>query len=115
MKWYREAARQGNEDARQALRRAMRIAIRSDVWASNGQGDWELEHYPVILRNRPKSTGGAKKPSQTHWSAEILGWHDMIGLGECEEDAYEDLQEKFAVYKETADILPAPVTDNLKR
>lgn len=113
MKWYREAARQGNQDARQALRRAMRIAIRSDVWASNAHGDWELEHYPVILRSRQRN-GPINKP-RVLWSAEIMGWSDMSGIGECEEDAYLDLEARFLAFREDGNMLPPPVTDELIR
>jgi uncharacterized protein len=117
MKWYRAAARQGHEEARHAIRRNMGLARSSDAYLPAARGDWELYHYPVVFRTRGEVVlpDSADAEGRIPWSAEILGWPDMRGTGDCEEDAYMTLEARFLEYKVAGDDLPAPVTDDLLR
>ncbi len=116
MKFYFAAARKGPDDARQALRRLLRRAQPSDARRSTDYGDWDLEHYPVVLQRRSLAdeTGNAAARDRGRWTARIMGGPSMIGSGECEEDAYADLQARFLRYKERGGVPPAPVTDHLE-
>jgi TPR repeat protein len=116
VKWYREAARQRNQDARNALRRLTRFARPSDAWPPNAFGDWELDPYPVILRQHPLTNDGDRDSQRKRrWTAEIIGWRVFRGTGSCEEDAYLDLKKRFLAHRDAGNTLPAPVTDELKR
>ena len=65
--------------------------------------DWDLADYPTVIRRQHESESGASGPRQAPppWSARIVNWWVMTGLGSTPEDAMQDLAVQFARMKES--------------
>jgi hypothetical protein len=66
--------------------------------------DWDIDDYPVELyRNKNAGQDNVKH------GALIKDWSGMVGHGETKEQAFEDLKERFRMFKDNNE-LPRPGT-----
>ena len=69
------------------------------------KGTWDLEDYPVRLKQQ-----GRDDPKIPMWSAQVINWWVLSGLGSTKKEAYESLRESLNAAKESRDCLPRPGT-----
>jgi hypothetical protein len=71
--------------------------------------DWQLTDYPIRFRHfNVTDTSGRLK--QFPWSAQIINWWQIGGFGDTKQEAYADLQKRFAEVKSNRKTLPRPGT-----
>ncbi len=70
------------------------------------KSSWELEDYPVRLKQQ-----GKDDPSIPMWSAQVINWWVLSGLGSTKSEAYENLRESLNAAKESRERLPRPGTN----
>lgn len=69
------------------------------------KSNWTIEDYPVRFREQ-----GEDDSSVPRWSAQIINWWVLTGLGETKEEAYRNLSENLVAAKEQRGRLPRPGT-----
>lgn len=77
----------------------------SKYLASFFKRSWNLEDYPLVLRQQESLNEGQPVPP---WVATIDGWH-LTGLGETSDTAIQDLRSRFEAYR-AENTLPRPGT-----
>jgi hypothetical protein len=73
--------------------------------------DWGLEDYPIKVLHSPTpflDLGPRFKPIP--WGVQVVNWWSMVGHGDTQEAAYDDLRAKFLAYKSEHGTLPRPGT-----
>jgi len=68
--------------------------------------DWYLKDYPVRIKNQGKNN--SKIPQ---WSAQVINWWTLNGLGETRQEAFEELRKSLSYFKESNGYLPRPGTN----
>ncbi|MCA1600220.1 MAG: hypothetical protein LC776_00770 [Acidobacteria bacterium] len=75
--------------------------------------EWNVSDYPIRFRHFSASeedvSRGRLKPIP--WSAQIINWWQMDGLGDTKEAAFTDLKAKLQTFKEEGKFLPRPGTE----
>ncbi|MBK7908287.1 MAG: hypothetical protein IPJ78_17240 [Gemmatimonadetes bacterium] len=69
------------------------------------KSEWRLEDYPLRLRQQSTGSGGTVPP----WSAQIIGYWQLCGLGESREAAIADLTSRLELVRSRGP-LPRPGT-----
>lgn len=69
------------------------------------KSEWDINDYPVRFREQ-----GRDDPSIPRWSAQIINWWVLTGLGDSKEEAYKNLSESLKHAKEYRGRLPRPGT-----
>jgi hypothetical protein len=76
------------------------------------KADWTVDDYPVRFQHSTASekddSRGRLKPIP--WSAQIINWWQMHGLGDTKEAALTDLNAKLQTVKDEGRALPRPGT-----
>ena len=73
------------------------------------RSDWQLTDYPLRFRHsKVVDTGGRLK--QFAWTCHIINWWQLVGGGDTRQEAYADLEKKFAEIKSQGKTLPRPGT-----
>jgi hypothetical protein len=74
--------------------------------------DWELRDYPVVVResDAPNGMFNDDRFRPIRWTVRIPDWVRMFGGGDTLEEAWADLERKFAEYKSEGNDLPRPGT-----
>jgi predicted RNase H-like HicB family nuclease len=67
--------------------------------------EWTVDDYP--LRYNGKNSVGSGDPNLT-WSAKVIKWPTLVGIGPTKEAAYKNLEENFKLYKAANATLPRP-------
>ena len=84
----------------------MEQLLASFKWAmSFFKSEWELKDYPVRFREQ-----GKEDPSIPRWSAQIVNWWQISGVGDTKQEAWQNLLESFCAAKEYKGRLPRPGT-----
>lgn len=73
--------------------------------ASFFKSQWTLDDYPV--RFTEQATADSNTP---RWSAQIINWWGLTGLGETRAEAYENLSQSLRAAHESRGHLPRPGT-----
>jgi hypothetical protein len=66
---------------------------------------WDIDDYPVRFREQ-----GKDDPNIPHWSAQIINWWVITGLGETKNEAYKNLSESLENVKKQRENFPRPGT-----
>jgi len=76
------------------------------------KNEWRLSDYPIRFRQFKPSPDDAMQGrlQLIPWSAQIINWWQMDGLGNSKAEAYADLEAKFSKLKEEGKSLPRPGT-----
>lgn len=78
---------------------------------SFSKSEWTIHDYPVRFRHfKTDGTEPAGRLKPVPWSAQIINWWQMNGVGETKEAAFADLKEKLQAAKERNGSLPRPGT-----
>ncbi len=75
------------------------------------KNEWDLSDYPIrfhYFNTSDDESYGRLKP--VPWSAQIINWWQMDGLGDTKEAAFADLKAKFQARKEEGGSFPRPGT-----
>jgi hypothetical protein len=67
--------------------------------------EWSVNDFPIRFENQSK-----ENPSIPSWSAQIINWWQIAGVGDTKKEAFEDLAENFSSAKKHHDSLPRPGT-----
>jgi hypothetical protein len=67
----------------------MKIIIK--FLASFFKSNWEMEDYPIKYRKQDVK--------EYPWVAQIINWWTLSGLGNTQQEALEDLRNKFNLYR----------------
>lgn len=72
--------------------------------------DWQLSDYPIRIRHfRPSPDDFERQRFKpVNYSAQVINWWQMNGIGDTKEEAYEDLESQFSKVKEDGKSLPRP-------
>lgn len=77
--------------------------------ASHLKDRWELEDYPIRVVGRDvgqeTESGGAQGVA---WTAQIINWWQMAGIGDSRAAALSNLRQNFENYRSAHDTLPRP-------
>jgi hypothetical protein len=76
------------------------------------KNEWSLNDYPIHIRHfkTPNAALSLNRLKPIPWSAQIVNWWQMDGLGETKSAALADLRAKLQARKEEGKELPRPGT-----
>ena len=75
---------------------------------SSFRRNWRLDNYPIrYMQQTPSGSNTPERLRTLKWRVDIIGWY-LAGTGDTKEDAYSDLQKRFAVAAENCAVLPRP-------
>jgi hypothetical protein len=90
----------------------MKFSHRAGAWLayirSFFKKNWQLCDYPI--RYMPQTPTGSDIPERLRalpWRVDIIGWY-LAGTGNTREEAYADLESKFATARENRTSVPRP-------
>jgi len=72
---------------------------------SFSKNDWELEDYPIRYKEQD-----IEDPSEPLWTAQIIKWWNITGVGESKNEAFENLRSNLNAVKKFRSDLPRPGT-----
>jgi hypothetical protein len=74
------------------------------------KSDWGLEDYPVTFVQQESNVSILGLGEPLPWSAQIINWWLMVGMGDTKEAALRNLTRNFNDYKRQHASLPRPGT-----
>ena len=74
------------------------------------KASWELSDYPVRVRRMDSPAGASDGTASADWSAQIVNWYQMIGVGDTKSAALQDLAEGVEKYRAAHQRMPRPGT-----
>lgn len=72
--------------------------------------DWRLRDYPIrYMQQTPSGPNTPERLRILEWRVDIIGWY-LAGSGNTKQEAYSDLETRFATAMEERTSLPRPGT-----
>jgi hypothetical protein len=75
---------------------------------SFSKSSWEIEDYPIFVHQNQSAPLG--RWEAVAWTVSVDRWPTMIGFGDTQQEALDDLRRNFSKYKASRERLPRPGT-----